>query len=112
MNTHRTKTIRAIAATALMSVMGATATGNALAAAHCHDVVVYRERPVKDHDRVVGTVTGAVVGGLIGHSLGGGSGRTALTVGGAAAGAYAGNQIQKHHQHHRYRTVERVCTKD
>ncbi len=112
MKTNRTKTIRAIAAAALLLGMGMAAAGDALAEVHCHDVVVYRERPVKDPDRVAGTVGGAVVGGLIGHSLGGGSGKTALTVGGAAAGAYAGNQIQKHHQHRRYRTVERVCTKD
>jgi uncharacterized protein YcfJ len=111
MKSNRMKTIRACAAALLMGT-GVAMTGGALAQVHCHDVVVYRERPVKDPNRVAGTVTGAVVGGLIGHQFGGGSGRTALTIGGAAAGAYAGNQIQKHHQHRRYRTVERVCTKD
>jgi uncharacterized protein YcfJ len=112
MKTNRMKTIRAIAAAALLLGMGVAATGEALAEVRCHEVVVYRERPVRDPNRVAGTVTGAVVGGLIGHQFGGGSGRTALTIGGAAAGAYAGNQIQKHHQHRRYRTVERVCTQD
>jgi uncharacterized protein YcfJ len=112
MKTNRTNSLRAFAAATLLLGLGIAATSEALAEVHCHDVVVYRERPVKDHDRVAGTVTGAVVGGLIGHQFGGGSGRTAMTIGGAAAGAYAGNQIQKHHQHRRYRTVERVCTKD
>ena len=44
--------------------------------------------------------------------MGGGNGKTLLTVGGAVAGGYAGNQIQKHHQHRTYRTVEHVCTHD
>jgi uncharacterized protein YcfJ len=106
------KTIRTMTAAALLLGMGMAMGNEAFAEVHCHDVVVYRERPVHDHDRVVGTVAGAVVGGVIGHQLGGGNGKTALTVGGAVAGGYAGNQIEKHHQHRRYRTVERVCTRD
>ena len=106
------KTIRTITAAALLLGMGMAVGSDAFAAVHCHDVVVYRERPVRDHDRVAGTAIGAVAGGLIGHQLGGGNGKTALTVGGAVAGGYAGNQIQKHHQHRKYRTVERVCTRE
>jgi uncharacterized protein YcfJ len=112
MKTNRTPVLRtAIAAIPLLGI-GMALTGEALAEMHCHDVVVYRYRTVKDHDRIAGTAIGAVAGGLIGHSLGGGSGKTALTIGGAAAGAYAGNQIQKHEQRKRIRTIERVCTKD
>ena len=106
------KTIRTITAAALLFSMGMAVGTEAIARVHCHDVVVYRERPVKDHDRIAGTAIGAVAGAVIGHQLGGGNGKTLATVGGAVAGGYAGNQIQKHHQHRKYRTVERVCRKD
>jgi outer membrane lipoprotein SlyB len=43
----------------------------------------------------VGLVGGALVGGLLGHQVGGGTGRTLATVGGAAGGAYVGNEVQK-----------------
>jgi len=43
----------------------------------------------------VGAVAGGVVGGILGNQLGGGSGRTAMTVVGAGAGAYAGHEIEK-----------------
>ncbi|MEO8389407.1 glycine zipper 2TM domain-containing protein [Polaromonas sp.] len=43
----------------------------------------------------LGTVAGGVVGGLVGNQMGGGNGKTAMTVLGAAGGAFAGNQIEK-----------------
>lgn len=43
----------------------------------------------------LGTVAGGVIGGLLGHEVGGGSGKTAMTVLGAAGGAYAGNTVEK-----------------
>lgn len=43
----------------------------------------------------VGAVGGGVVGGLVGNQFGGGNGRTALTLLGAAGGAYAGHEIEK-----------------
>ncbi len=103
------KTMYAMVAAALFMTMG-----NAAMASHlrCHNEVVYRERPVDDHHRVIGTAIGAVAGGLIGHQIGGGRGKDLATVGGAVAGGYAGNQIQKHCQERKYRTVERVCTRD
>jgi uncharacterized protein YcfJ len=64
----------------------------------CKDELVTHKAPVRDSDRIAGTAIGAVVGGLIGHQIGGGNGRTVTTVGGAAAGGYAGNQIQKNMQ--------------
>ncbi len=106
------KTIRTTIAAALLVSMGLSVGVQAFAHEHCHNVVVYRERQVQDHDRVAGTAVGAIAGGLIGHQLGGGNGKTLATVGGAVAGGYAGNQIQKHHQRRKYRTVERVCTHD
>ena len=43
----------------------------------------------------VGAVGGGVVGGLVGNRFGGGNGRTALTLLGAAGGAFAGHEIEK-----------------
>ena len=43
----------------------------------------------------IGTVAGGVVGGVLGNQVGGGNGKTAMTVLGAAGGAYAGNRIEK-----------------
>jgi uncharacterized protein YcfJ len=42
-----------------------------------------------------GMAIGGVVGGLVGNQFGHGGGRTAMTVAGAAGGAYAGNAIEK-----------------
>ena len=43
----------------------------------------------------LGTVAGGVLGGLLGHQMGAGNGKTAMTVLGAAGGAYAGNAVEK-----------------
>ena len=43
----------------------------------------------------IGTVAGGVLGGLLGNQVGGGNGKTAMTVLGAAGGAFAGNTIEK-----------------
>jgi uncharacterized protein YcfJ len=60
----------------------------------CQDVQVQQQAPVKDTNRIAGTVIGGVAGGVLGHQIGGGSGKTIATVLGAAGGAYAGNQAQ------------------
>ena len=44
----------------------------------------------------LGAIGGAVVGGVLGNQIGDGSGRRVATVAGAAGGAYAGHQIEKH----------------
>lgn len=77
----------------------------------CSDQVVTRQKPVKDENRVLGTVAGAIVGGVIGHEVGGkGTSQDVATVGGAAAGGIAGNQIQKSVQKNATEeTTERVC---
>ena len=49
----------------------------------------------KGEGGIVGKVGGAVVGGVLGHQIGGGTGKTLATIGGAAAGSYAGNEVQK-----------------
>lgn len=64
----------------------------------CEQVLVQRQAPVQDEKRVAGTLLGAVAGGLVGSQIGGGSGKQVATVAGAAAGAYAGNQVQKNLQ--------------
>jgi uncharacterized protein YcfJ len=64
----------------------------------CHDVVVNEQAPVKDPNRIAGTAIGVVAGGLLGHQIGGGAGRDLATIAGAAAGGYAGNQVQKNMQ--------------
>lgn len=43
----------------------------------------------------LGAVAGGVAGGLLGNQMGKGSGNTAMTILGAAGGAYAGHQVEK-----------------
>jgi uncharacterized protein YcfJ len=77
----------------------------------CTDQVVTQQKPVKDKDRVLGTLAGAVVGGVVGHEVGGkGTSQDIATIGGAAAGGYAGNRVQKSVQKSAtVTTTERVC---
>ena len=60
----------------------------------CRDVQVQKKAPVKDSNRIAGTVIGGVVGAVLGNQIGGGTGKTVATVAGAAGGAYAGNKVQ------------------
>jgi uncharacterized protein YcfJ len=77
----------------------------------CKDVQVQKKAPVKDENRIAGTVIGGVAGGLVGSTIGGGRGKTVATVGGAAGGAYAGNQVQKNMQEKDVvTTTETRCT--
>ncbi|HEY6966887.1 MAG TPA: glycine zipper 2TM domain-containing protein [Burkholderiales bacterium] len=48
----------------------------------------------------IGAVAGGVAGGVVGNQFGHGTGRTLLTIGGAAGGAYAGNAIEKNMKKH------------
>jgi len=77
----------------------------------CTEEVVTTQKPVKDKDRVLGTIAGAVVGGVVGHEVGGkGTSQDVATIGGAAAGGYAGNRVQKSVQKSATETTtERVC---
>jgi len=76
----------------------------------CADVQVQHQAPVKDPNRITGTAIGAVAGGLLGSTIGGGKGKTLATIGGAAAGGYAGNQVQENMQQKDVSTtVERRC---
>lgn len=64
----------------------------------CENVLVRHQAPVKDEQRIVGSVVGGIAGGLLGSAVGGGTGKTIATVAGVAAGGYAGNQVQKNLQ--------------
>ena len=64
----------------------------------CEMVAVQRTAPVKDQNRIAGTVVGGLAGGLLGSAVGNGTGKTVATLAGAAAGGYAGNQVQKNMQ--------------
>ena len=76
----------------------------------CEDVPVTRQAPVKDENKILGTVTGVVLGGVLGNQVGGGTGKKLATVAGAAAGGYAGNKVQGNMQaKDTYTTTERRC---
>ena len=76
----------------------------------CEDVTVQRQAPVQDEHRIAGTAIGGIAGGLLGSTIGGGKGKTLATVAGAAAGGYAGNQVQKNMQQKDVvTTTERRC---
>ena len=61
----------------------------------CRDVTVQQKAPVKDPNRITGTVIGGVAGGVLGNQIGGGTGKTIATIVGAAGGAYVGNKVQE-----------------
>ena len=85
----------------------------------CEDVVVQKQAPVQDKNRIAGKVIGGVAGGVLGHQIGGGTGQTVATIAGAAGGAYVGNKVQKNMQEKdvvtttekRCKTVEDVSEK-
>lgn len=81
----------------VLSVKEATQTVNT-PQQKCEQVLVQRQAPVQDENRIAGSVLGGVAGGLLGNQIGGGTGKKVATVAGAAAGAYAGNQVQKNMQ--------------
>jgi len=74
-------------------------TGDAkTAAARCDDCGVVesvRTMAREGEGSGVGAVAGGVVGGILGNQVGDGNGRTAMTVVGAGAGAYAGHELEK-----------------
>ena len=77
----------------------------------CTEQTVTTQKPVKDENRIVGTVAGALVGGVVGNEVGGkGTKGDVATVAGAAAGGYAGNRVQKSMQNSATETTTKtVC---
>lgn len=77
----------------------------------CQQVAVQKQAPVKDQNKIAGSVLGAVVGGVLGNQVGGGTGKKVATVAGAVGGGYAGNKIQGNMQKADTITVmENQCT--
>ena len=62
---------------------------------YCGVVESVRSLERKGEGSGAGAVAGGLVGGILGNQVGGGNGRTAMTVVGAGAGAYAGHEIEK-----------------
>ena len=77
----------------------------------CRDEQVAVPETYKDQHQIGSAVVGGLVGALAGHQVGGGKGKTLATVGGAAAGAFAGHEIQKKHQENNASKMEtrNVC---
>lgn len=103
---------RMIAAPGGAQVVSATAVTRTIKTPRqeCHDEQVTHTKPVKDEHKLVGTGVGAVVGGLLGSRIGGGNTRIVTGLAGAAAGGYAGNQIQgKMQKGNTYTTTEKRC---
>lgn len=76
----------------------------------CKDVQVEKQAPVKDENRIAGTLAGAAAGGVIGHQIGDGDGRKIAKAVGIIGGAIAGNQIQKKMQENdKVVETERQC---
>ena len=61
----------------------------------CGTVSDIREYEKKGDGSGLGAVAGGVAGALLGNQVGNGNGRTAMTILGAAGGAYAGNAVEK-----------------
>ena len=76
--------------------------------ANCGTVEAIRQVQLSGSPSGVGAVAGGLTGAVVGSQFGRGDGRTALTVLGAAGGALAGNEIEKHV---RKRTVYRVVVR-
>ncbi len=68
--------------------------------ASCGVIESIRAVEVKGAATGVGAVTGGVAGGVLGNQIGRGDVRTLLTIGGAAGGAYAGNEIERNMNRH------------
>jgi outer membrane lipoprotein SlyB len=66
----------------------------------CGTVESVRAIEEKGSGTGIGAVAGGVTGALLGNGIGQGNGRTAVTVLGAAGGAYAGNEIEKNVKKH------------
>ena len=76
----------------------------------CKDVVVTRQKPIKDEHKITGSVLGAVAGGLAGDAIGGGGKNTGAKIAGAVVGGIAGNKVQGSMQESdTYQTTERSC---
>lgn len=63
--------------------------------ANCGVVESVRQVEVKGSGSGLGAVAGGITGAVVGNQIGRGNGNTAMTILGAAGGAFAGNEIEK-----------------
>lgn len=67
----------------------------------CGTVTGVSEVEVKGEGSGLGAVAGGVAGAVVGNQVGSGGTRTIARIAGAAGGAYAGHQIEKHARTHK-----------
>ncbi len=76
----------------------------------CNTIPVVHQAPIRDQNRIAGTVIGGLVGGLLGNQFGRGRGNTVTTIAGVAGGAFAGNKVQQGLQDRdTYTSTEQKC---
>ncbi len=100
---HLPGALAQVAATAQAPSAEGMAPGDKLAAAACAECGVVESVhaiETKGSGSGVGAVLGGVGGAVLGNMIGAGNGRTAMTLIGGGAGAYAGNEIEKNGKRH------------
>jgi len=81
----------------------------ARACSSCGTVEAIHAVQVKGAATGLGAVAGGLTGAVVGNQIGRGNGNTAMTILGAAGGAFAGNEIEKNvKKHYRYRVTVRM----
>ena len=77
--------------------------------ASCGTVASIHAIALKGDATGLGAVAGGVTGAVVGNQIGRGNGNTAMTILGAAGGAFAGNEIEKNvKKHYSYRVTVRM----
>lgn len=77
--------------------------------AACGTVASIHAIALKGDATGLGAVAGGVTGAVVGNQIGRGNGNTAMTILGAAGGAFAGNEIEKNvKKHYSYRITVRM----
>lgn len=70
------------------------------ACSNCGVIESIRTAEVQGDASGLGAAAGGLAGAVVGNQFGRGSGRTVMTIAGAAGGAYAGNSIEKNMKKH------------
>jgi outer membrane lipoprotein SlyB len=85
------------------------ARGGSSECASCGTVESIRAVELKGDATGLGAAAGGVTGAVVGNQIGRGHGNTAMTIIGAAGGAFAGNEIEKNmKKHYAYRVTVRM----
>ena len=72
-----------------------TTTAQATRCESCGTIEAIRSVELRGEGSGLGAVAGGVTGAVLGNQLGAGRGNTAMTILGAAGGAFAGNEVEK-----------------